>query len=264
MSTDIESAKRKAAFAAVDKYIHDGMVVGIGSGSTIVHAVDRLAQRVKEEKWQRTICIPSSFQATQLINEHGLFLGDLTRYPEIDVAIDGADEVDANLQAIKGGGGCCTQEKIVASWYTLFHEQEHKTGPTFRLPLFFFCSAKQFVIVADHRKESQTLGQKWKAGVPIEVIPLAHVPVARRLTQQLGARSACLRMAGASKAGPVVTDNGNFLLDADFGEIPQPHQLNSKLLCIPGVVETGLFVDMATAAYFGQADGSVVVRNKPT
>jgi ribose 5-phosphate isomerase A len=240
MSTDIESAKRKAAFAAVDKYIHDGMVVGIGSGSTIVHAVDRLAQRVKEEKWQRTICIPSSFQATQLINEHGLFLGDLTRYPEIDVAIDGADEVDANLQAIKGGGGCCTQEKIVAS------------------------CAKQFVIVADHRKESQTLGQKWKAGVPIEVIPLAHVPVARRLTQQLGARSACLRMAGASKAGPVVTDNGNFLLDADFGEIPQPHQLNSKLLCIPGVVETGLFVDMATAAYFGQADGSVVVRNKPT
>jgi len=239
MSTDIESAKRKAAFAAVDKYIHDGMVVGIGSGSTIVHAVDRLAQRVKEEKWQRTICIPSSFQATQLINEHGLFLGDLTRYPEIDVAIDGADEVDANLQAIKGGGGCCTQEKIVAS------------------------CAKQFVIVADHRKESQTLGQKWKAGVPIEVIPLAHVPVARRLTQQLGARSACLRMAGASKAGPVVTDNGNFLLDADFGEITQPHELNSKLLRIPGVVETGLFVDMAVTAYFGQADGSVTVRNKP-
>jgi len=128
----IEQAKKKAAYAAIDDFVADHMILGIGSGSTVVYAVERLVQRVKAEKLD-IICIPTSFQSQQLIVEGGLILGDLSRYPEIDVVIDGADEVDLHLNLIKGGGGCQTQEKIIAS------------------------NSKQLVIIADYRKESKKL-----------------------------------------------------------------------------------------------------------
>jgi ribose 5-phosphate isomerase A len=108
MSTELsplESAKRAAAYQAVDEHVATNMVVGIGSGSTVVYAVERIVQRVKAEGLVLQ-CVPSSFQATQLINEGGLHLSDLSRTPVIDVAIDGADEVDASLNCIKGGGAC--------------------------------------------------------------------------------------------------------------------------------------------------------------
>jgi ribose 5-phosphate isomerase A len=207
-------------------------VLGIGSGSTVVYAVERIAERVKSEKLN-LICIPTSFQARQLIIENGLILSDLDRNSEIDVAIDGADEVDANLNCIKGGGGCCTQEKIVAS------------------------NATQFVIIADYRKDSSSLGQQWKKGVPIEVIPMSYVPVLKKL-EKIGAKSK-LRMAVA-KAGPVVTDNGGFIIDADFGIIQDPVTLDTQIRSIVGVIETGLFIKMACKAFFGNADGSVTSR----
>lgn len=99
----LETAKRQAAYAAVNDYINDGMIIGIGSGSTVVYAVERLIQRVREEKL-KVVCIPSSFQAINLINDGGLTLGDLARYPVLDVAIDGADEVDANLNLCETQG----------------------------------------------------------------------------------------------------------------------------------------------------------------
>ncbi|XP_064784897.1 ribose-5-phosphate isomerase-like isoform X2 [Oncorhynchus masou masou] len=108
-----EEAKKLAGYAAVDNHVQNNQVVGVGSGSTIVYAVDRLAERVRQEKLN-IVCVPTSFQARQLILQHGLTLSDLDRHPELDVAIDGADEVDAALTLIKGGGGCLTQEKIVA------------------------------------------------------------------------------------------------------------------------------------------------------
>ena len=111
----IEAAKRKAAHQAVDDYVQNGQVVGVGSGSTVVYVAERLAERAKKEGL-KLICIPTSFQARQLIVENGLTLGDLSTNPDVDVAIDGADEVDQHLHAIKGGGGCHLQEKIVASW----------------------------------------------------------------------------------------------------------------------------------------------------
>lgn len=195
--------------------------------------MERLAERVRDEKL-KVVCIPTSFQARQLIVENGLILSDLDRHPEIDVAIDGADEVDSKLACIKGGGGCCTQEKIVAA------------------------NAKIFVVIADYRKDSTSLGQQWKKGVPIEVVPMSYVPVIKKLLAA-GATSAKLRMAVA-KAGPVVTDNGGFIIDADFGVIEDAAALDAKIQAIVGVIETGLFVNMAVKAFFGNEDGSVSSR----
>nr|XP_020499019.1 ribose-5-phosphate isomerase [Labrus bergylta] len=231
-----EEAKKLAAYAAVDNHVQNNQVVGVGSGSTIVYAVDRLAERVREEKLN-IVCVPTSFQARQLILQHGLTLSDLDRHPELDVAIDGADEVDADLTLIKGGGGCLTQEKIVAG------------------------CAKHFVVIADYRKNSKDLGQQWKKGVPIEVIPMAYVPVSRIIAKRFGGE-ANLRMA-VSKAGPVVTDNSNFILDWKFEHAQNWKEVNTALKMIPGVVETGLFVGMAERAYFGMEDGSVKVRDPP-
>lgn len=226
----IEDAKRRAAYAAIDENVADNMSIGVGSGSTIVYAVERLAARVKSESL-RVVCVPTSFQARELIIAHALPLSDLDRTPELDVAFDGADECDAALNLIKGGGGCLFQEKLVAS------------------------VAKRLFIVADHRKESAVLGSKWRQGVPIEVVPMARVPVTRRLLA-LGAKAATTR-TGSGKAGPVVSDNGNFIIDADFGDIVDPAALDAQLRAIVGVVETGLFVKMTTKVYFGAEDGSV-------
>ncbi|KAG5265471.1 hypothetical protein AALO_G00242850 [Alosa alosa] len=236
VSVMAEEAKKLAAYAAVDNHIQTNQVVGVGSGSTIVYAVDRLAERVRQEKL-KIVCVPTSFQARQLILKHGLTLSDLDRHPELDVAIDGADEVDAGLALIKGGGGCLTQEKIVAG------------------------CAKHFIVIADFRKDSKSLGQQWKKGVPIEVIPMAYVPVSRTLAKRFGGE-AVLRMA-VSKAGPVVTDNSNFILDWKFEHSQNWKEVNTAIKMIPGVVETGLFVGMAEKAYFGMEDGSVKVRDPP-
>ncbi|XP_076990998.1 ribose-5-phosphate isomerase [Tamandua tetradactyla] len=231
-----EEAKRLAGRAAVENHVRDNQVLGIGSGSTIVHAVQRIAERVKQENLN-LVCIPTSFQARQLILQHGLTLSDLDRHPEIDLAIDGADEVDADLNLIKGGGGCLTQEKIVAGY------------------------ASRFIVIADFRKDSKNLGEQWHKGVPIEVIPMAYVPVSRAVTRRFGG-AAELRMA-VSKAGPVVTDNGNFILDWKFDQVHKWSEVNTAIKMIPGVVDTGLFINMAERVYFGMQDGSVSVREKP-
>uniref|UniRef100_A0AAY4EQ59 ribose-5-phosphate isomerase n=1 Tax=Denticeps clupeoides TaxID=299321 RepID=A0AAY4EQ59_9TELE len=209
-------------------------VLGVGSGSTVVYAVERLAQRVRQEKLN-IVCVPTSFQARQLILKHSLTLSDLDRHPELDVAIDGADEVDAMLTLIKGGGGCLTQEKIVAG------------------------CAKHFIVIADYRKDSKSLGQQWKKGVPIEVIPMAYVPISRSIMQRFGGEVS-LRMA-VSKAGPVVTDNSNFILDWKFEQAQNWKEVNFAIKMIPGVVETGLFVGMAEKVYFGMEDGTVKTRD---
>jgi len=215
----VEAGKRLAAFAAVDENVRANMVVGVGSGSTIAYAVERLAEKV-HQGMGGIVCVPTSFQAKQLIVDNNLTLSDLERHPVLDVAIDGADEVDERLNLIKGGGGCLTQEKIVAS-----------------------CAGK-FYVVADFRKDSSTLGQNWKKGVPIEVVPMAWKPVKTKIETLLGG-SAPLRMA-VSKAGPLVTDNGNFILDwrfdIDSASTTDWTQVDKTLQCIPGIVDTGLFL----------------------
>merc|ERR1712106_366107 len=208
----VEAAKALAGAAAVNNHVTASTkVVGVGSGSTIVYAVQRLAERVRAENLQIR-CIPTSFQARQLILQHGLVLGDLETDERIDVTIDGCDEADADLTLIKGGGGCQTQEKIVAEY------------------------SDTFIVIADYRKDSAKLGN------------------------QLGGKAE-LRMAKA-KAGPVVTDNGDLIVDWywDLAREMNWVEVNTTIQCMAGVVETGLFVGMAKKAYFGQEDGSVVDR----
>lgn len=160
------------------------------------------------------MAVPTSFQATELIDKSShLHQTTLSSQPKLDVAIDGADEIDPLLNCIKGGGGCALQEKIVAS-----------------------CT-NNLIIVADHTKVGKCLGSVWKKGVPIEVLPLATVPVQKNLVLA-GATTAKLRMA-KHKAGPVVTDHGNVIVDAEFDEI-----LGMSLLviwAIPFVAEFQFF-----------------------
>lgn len=163
-------------------------------------------------------------------------LSDLEECPQLDVAIDGADEVDVNtLCLIKGGGGALTQEKIVAN------------------------AAKEFVVIADFTKESDNLGTKWTKGLPIEVIPMAYKTVSDQIEKRLSGK-AVLRMAKA-KAGPVVTDNSNFIIDWLFESKKRDKNewtaINSAIKMIPGVVETGLFINMTSRVYFGRQDGGV-------
>jgi len=232
----IEAAKEQAARSAVRNHVNNGDVVGVGSGSTIVYAV-KMLKELQERDGLRVKCIPTSFQARQLILENGLELTSLEVDPVLNVAIDGADEADRDLTLIKGGGGCLAQEKVVAGF------------------------AKEFVVIADYRKRSARLGTSWKY-VPIEVLPLAYVPVKLKIETNLGGKAE-LRMA-KSKAGPVVTDNGCFLLDWHF----DPDKMESYsggwkaandwlLTNIPGILDTGLFVGMAKKAYFGLEDGTV-------
>lgn len=199
-----------------------------------MYAVQRLATLVQKENLNVT-CIPTSFQAKQLIVQNNLVLGELDRFPQLDLVIDGADEVDRDMVLIKGGGGCLLQEKIVAS------------------------CAQKMVVIADYTKDSQILGEQYKKGIPIEVVPMAYVPIAQKIEKEFGGTTK-LRMAVA-KAGPCVTDNGNFILDWHFGDGKVDWtQINTKLLLIPGVVETGLFINMAEKAYFGQANGTITSR----
>lgn len=233
----IEQAKRLAAYRAVDVHVKPHhRVIGIGSGSTVPYVVDRLLEQGEEANKKRWF-VPTGFQSKELIVNAGLKLGDVDQFPVIDVTIDGADDVDWALNAIKGGGACHLREKVLAE------------------------AAEEFIIVADYRKNNMLLGQSWKQGIPIETPPFAYSKVFDNLERIPGCMVAQLRM-GKAKAGPVVTDNGNFVIDAPFDEahMREPENLLVKIKMLTGVVEVGLFCGMARAAYFGNADGSVTVR----
>ncbi|KIK63899.1 hypothetical protein GYMLUDRAFT_162045 [Collybiopsis luxurians FD-317 M1] len=237
----LEKSKQLAAWSAVDEHVHpDYRVIGIGSGSTVPYVVERIVSQGAEANKNR-VFIPTGFQSKELIVSSGLSLGDVDQYPTIDVTLDGADEVDTQLNCIKGGGACHLREKVVAE---AAQTQVHL-----------------FILVADYRKNVEYLGTNFKAGVPIEVVPFAYAKVLQNLHQVLNSPKASLRMAVA-KAGPVVTDNGNFVIDAPFDlEImKEPYTIMAQIKMLTGVVEVGLFCHMARAAYFGNQDGSVTVK----
>ncbi len=228
---DIERAKNAAAVLAVRENLRNNMILGIGSGSTIIGAVREIANIVNSNNWN-IICVPTSYQAKSLITEKNLFLGSLDQYPELDLAIDGVDEITYNLEAIKGGGGCLVQEKIIAT------------------------CAKRVIAIGDWRKISNQLGENWKKGVPVEIIPEAQVPLTHRLEKMGG--KAKLR-EGKAKIGPLITDNGNFILDVDFGKISDPEKLDSQLKSLTGVVDSGLFIKIIDKVYIGLKDGNVEI-----
>lgn len=223
----VEGVKRKAILKALQP-IKNGWIVGLGSGSTMAYAVGELARLTKARKVEISV-VPTSHQIENLAISHGLRIVSMNEAFTIDYAIDGADQVqEPSLNLIKGGGGALLREKIVDS------------------------AARKLTIVVDETKLSKHLGAKQP--VPLEVLPFAHKYVQAQITR-VGGR-AKLR-EGEGKVGPVVTDNGNFLLDADFGRIENPPQLQRRLKAVPGLIETGLFLNMADAVYVGRQNGEV-------
>ena len=230
----VDSAKKAAAMLAVEENVKKDMILGIGSGSTIVYVVEKISEFLNTEK-SSIICIPTSFQSQDLILRNGLKMATLDQYPDINLALDGADEIDSDLNLIKGGGGCLVQERIVAA------------------------SAQELVIVADWTKSSSVLGEKWLNGVPVEIIPQAQRFLHKKF-REIGGEPK-LRQSVA-KLGPLITDNGNFIIDVNFGKIHSPKELHSQLVELPGVVDTGIFVNMTSKAYIGQKDKEVLILRK--
>lgn len=227
-----EEAKRKVALAAV-KHVKDGFVVGLGSGSTAAYAIEALGERVKRENLS-LLGVPTSYQAFLLAVKCGITVTTLDEHPVIDVTIDGADQIDAELNLIKGMGAALAREKIVAS------------------------ASKMNIIIADESKKVRVLGEK-DHPVPVEVLPFAIATVKRRI-EAVGGK-AVLR-EGKGKLGPVITDNGNVVIDAVFGVISNVAELEKNLKMIPGVVETGLFVNLADIAYVGTASAVEKIERK--
>lgn len=219
-----EDAKRRAAIEAV-KLAKDGYIVGLGSGSTAAYAVRELGRRVSEEGL-RVLGVPTSYQASMIAAQSGLPLTSLEEHPVLDLDIDGADQVDRRWNLIKGGGGCLTREKVVAQ------------------------ASERFVVVIDETKQVEALG--FGQPIPIEVLPFAYRPVMEKV-KRMGAKPS-LR-ASRGKSGPTVTDNGNFLIDVEFGQVGDPPSLERELKMIPGVVEVGLFIDLADTLAVGTREG---------
>ncbi len=218
----------KAAAALVTS----GMIVGLGTGSTTAYTIQFLGDRLKSGELQNIKGIPTSFQASVLAKQYGIPLTTLDEVDHIDIAIDGADEVDPQKNLIKGGGAAHTREKIVDSL------------------------AKQFIVVVDSSKLVEQLGSTFL--LPVEVLPLAYTPVMRTI-EKLGGKPQ-LRM-GVKKAGPVITDQGNFVIDVKFDSIENPAELEKTLNNIPGVLENGLFVGVTTLVLVGEIkDGKPYVR----
>lgn len=217
----VEEEKKSAAVKAV-RHVKDGCFVGLGSGSTAAYAIKELGQRVKHERIHVS-GVPTSYQALTLAVANGVPITTLEEHPTLDLTIDGADQIDDELNLIKGMGGALTREKIVA-----------------------FASRK-LIIVADESKRVKVLGEKHHP-IPIEVL-LVAAPVIVRLIRQMGGKP--VLREGPGKVGPVMTDNGNVILDAEFGLIREPSKLCQELKSLPGVVETGIFANMASIAYVG-------------
>jgi len=215
-----EDAKKRAALEAV-KNIKDGSVIGLGSGSTVAYAIFEIGRRVREENLD-ILGVPTSYKTFLLAVECGIPITTLNEHPELDLDIDGADQIDEKLSLIKGMGGALTREKIVAA------------------------ASKSLIIVADETKLTTSLGRDQP--VPIEVLPFALPLVSNRIKRMGGKPVLRERKDGS---GPYVTDNGNFILDVDFGAIEDPLCLDADLKRIPGVIETGLFVGMTEKAYIG-------------
>lgn len=218
--------KKIAAEAAVD-YIHDGMTVGLGTGSTVEFAVRKLGGMVRNGLSVQ--CIPTSEATARQAREEGISLIDFSQTTVIDLTIDGADEIDADLNMIKGGGGALLREKVVAS------------------------VSKEIITIADSSKNVAYLGA---FPLPVEVIPFGWEVVA----QKLGALNVDIVLR-KKDGSPDVTDNGNYILDCHIKRIKDAGALEAQINSIPGVMVNGLFVDLATRLIFAQGN-QIVIKDK--
>ncbi len=228
MSDPVVMMKQEVGKAAAARVQSDS-VVGLGTGSTTAYAIQYIGERLQSGDLKNIVGVTTSFQAEVLARKYNIPLSTLDVVDRIDVAIDGADEVDPQKNLIKGGGAAHTQEKIVDSL------------------------AEQFIVVVDGGKLVDKLGSTFL--LPVEVIPKAVVPVMRKL-EQLGGKPE-LRM-GVKKAGPVVTDQGNLVIDVKYDSIDDPATLERTINNIPGVLENGLFVGVTDVVLVGE-----IIDNKP-
>ncbi|MBN2111457.1 MAG: ribose-5-phosphate isomerase RpiA [Methanosarcinaceae archaeon] len=219
------SPEKKAAGLAAAGLIKDGMVVGLGTGSTTAYTIAELGRRVDEGL--DITAVVTSYQSEMLAIDAGITLTSLAEHPELDIAIDGADQIDTALNVIKGGGAAHTREKVVSF------------------------SAERFVIVADESKYSAQLDHY----VPLEVLPYARELVSK-FVRKIGG-DPVLRLA-SRKDGPVISDNGNFIIDVSFGVIEDPAAISALLSRGAGIVEHGIFTNV-DEVYIGKMDGSVEI-----
>lgn len=220
---DLLNISKRSAVIEATKHVKDGYIVGLGSGSTAAYAIEEIARKMKMEKLH-ILGIPTSYEAFTIAVKSGIPITTLEEHETISLTIDGADQIDLNLNLIKGMGGALGREKIVAQ------------------------ASKTSIIVADESKIVKTLGQNGQP-VPIEVVPFAIPLVAKRI-REIGGKPILRR--GKGKVGPVLTDNCNAIIDASFGPIDKPAELERKLKSLTGIVETGLFIGMTDIAYIGR------------
>ncbi len=220
-NTQEEAREKEAAGRAAAKLVRDGDIVGLGTGSTAYFAVVALGERVKAGL--KIVGIPTSLQTAGLARQLGIPLTTLDEHPEIDITIDGADELDPQLRLIKGGGGALLREKVIAS------------------------ASKKMVVVADYRKIVPVLG---KFPLPVEIIEFARAVIEKKIA----ALGATTQLRTKSDGQLFVTDNGNHILDCNFGKIADPAALALALSNIPGIVEHGLFIGLAKLALVGRGE----------
>lgn len=213
---DVTEAKKDAGYRAADM-VKDGMIVGLGTGSTVFFAMERLGERIKKDGL-KILGVPTSNQTAMRAEEYGIPLTTLSLHPVLDMAIDGADQVTPEKTMIKGRGAAHLREKVVAS------------------------SAKKFVVVIDIAKEVTKLS----AAVPIEILPFAYGSVVEKL-KAIGGEP--VMRNGVKKDGPVISDNGNYVFDCAFGSISNASELESKINEIPGVLENGIFAKMTEKTF---------------
>jgi len=218
-----EDMKKLAGEKAVE-YIEDGMVIGLGTGSTVKYSIKKIGELV--ENGLRIRCIPTSLRTKKLATELNISIEDLNDCHEIDLTIDGADEVDANLNLIKGGGGALTREKMVA-----YH-------------------SKKEIIVVDETKIVKGLGVD--TPLPVEVTKFGWNATKKAL-EKMGCTAELRTIMGEV----YITDNQNYILDCDFGKIDSPEELEHDINNIPGVVENGLFVDLVDEVIVGSKQGII-------
>lgn len=227
---DQDMAKRRAGEEAA-RYLEDGMTIGLGTGSTTAYALAAIGKKIREDGLQIR-GIPTSSSAEIIARNHGIPICTFDDVSEkLDIAFDGADEVSPKLDLIKGRGAAHTREKLIAS------------------------QSKRFLVLVDPSKLVSQLGKK--ASVPIEILPVAAPVILRTLCAM--EVHASLRI-GVQKDGPVVTDQGFWIVDAAFPSISNPGQLSRTLLEMPGVLEHGLFVNLVTDVIVGTESGVDIIR----
>ena len=223
-----DETKKKVGVYAADLVKH-GMTIGIGSGSTVYWFIEELGKRVKQGL--EITAVPTSSQTAQLANKANIPLSDLDTVERLVMTIDGADETDPHGQLIKGGGGALLQEKIVAA------------------------ASDELIIIADSSKLVAQLG---KFPLPVEVVPFGYKRVEKKIIEA----GYCKEVKVRKKEGEIfITDHHHYILDCNCEKIPDASALNTALHLIPGVVETGLFIDMANKAIIGYEDGKIEVIN---